>query len=110
MESHGRVRPLSVQIGGLHLVLSSGDLKVLVDTIDRLVEQMLESRATGVLDDVEALQKLRQTFTNSSGSLADPPLRLDKTEIRLVRALLDDITGYRRGDLTPGLRQLRQLL
>jgi hypothetical protein len=31
MESHGRVRPVAVQIGEVHLFLSSGDVEMLAD-------------------------------------------------------------------------------
>jgi hypothetical protein len=114
-----RVRPLAVQVGDVHLFLSSGDVELLLDGIDRLMAGMVKSHATsagrpGVAEALQAhiadLEGLRQVFSRPSVSLADPPLKLDRGEARLVRSVLADIDGYQRGDLTPGLRELRQLV
>jgi hypothetical protein len=108
-----------VQVGDVHLVLSSADVTALASGFDRLVEGMVRSHSEvaarpGMADALQAhlsdLQELRQAFVRSSGSLADPPLELDRGKARLVRSVLADITGYQRGDLTPGLRQLRELI
>ena|SRR5438067_7747909 len=114
-----RARPLAVQIGDVHLFLSSADVHMLADAINRLIDGMLKSH-TGIAAPPESagslhayvaeLQELRQACVRTSGSWADPPLKLDRGERRLLRMVLADITGYQRGDLTPGLRQLRQLI
>jgi hypothetical protein len=114
-----RVRWLAVQIGDVHLFLSSTDVRMLADAINRLIDGMLRSR-TGIAASPESagslhayvaeLQELRQVFLRTSGSLAGPPLKLDRGESRLLRMVLADITGYQRDDLTQSLRQVRQLL
>jgi hypothetical protein len=114
-----RVRWLAVQVGAEHLFLSSADVAALVEAIDRLTEGMLKSHtgitappdiAGALQDSIRALHELRQAIVRTSGSLADPPLKLERSQKGLLRTVLADITGYQRGDLTPGLRQLRQLL
>ncbi len=89
------VRPLAVQIGDVHLFLSSADVSMLADAINRLIEGMLKSR-TGIAAHpesagslqayVEELQELRRAVVRTSGSLADLPLRPDLGERRLRAA------------------------
>lgn len=113
-----RARPRAVQIGDVHLFLDAGDVNCLVGGIDRLIEGMLRSNgsteqpgmAEAVQSHIADLEQLRRGFAQPSGTLADPPLQLDPRRARLVRSVLADITGYQRGDLTPGLRDLRQLI
>ena len=45
----------------------------------------------------------------ASGSPLDP-FKLGVAERGLLRGVLSDITGYQRGDLTPALRELRQVV
>ena len=87
-----------------------GRRALLADAINRLIDGMLKSH-TGIAAPPESagslhayvaeLQELRQACVRTSGSWADPPLKLDRGERRLLRMVLADITGYQRGDLTP---------
>jgi hypothetical protein len=42
--------------------------------------------------------------------MGDGMREVTRDRARLLREVLADITGYQRGDLTPGLRDLRRLL
>jgi hypothetical protein len=67
-----------VQIGDVHLFLSSADVSMLADAINRLIEGMLKSH-TGIHAPPESagslqayvaeLQELQQAFVPTSGSL-----------------------------------------
>ena len=56
------------------------------------------------------LGTLRDELVAASSSLFAPPLRIEGDEARLLRNVLLDLTGYQRVELTPGLRELQQLL
>jgi hypothetical protein len=84
-----RSGPLVVRVGEDELILLAED----VDTI--------------VAGAVEALAVLLE----SSGTrLNDPPVELDRDRARLMRQILADIEGYQRRELSPVLRDLRQLV
>jgi hypothetical protein len=99
------------------MFLPSADVSLLIEAIDRMMEGMRSSHSgTGKPVRTEALQahlaelnELRAALLRPSGPLADP-LKLDQAQERLLRAVLADITGYQRADLTPSLKELRQLL
>jgi hypothetical protein len=111
-------RPLALQVGDGEIVLVASDVSVLLDAIERLGDGMRESflhhRQPGVLDalhaQAEQLESLQDALTTPNRSLAHPPLEVTRDRARLLREVLADITGYQRGDLTPGLRDLRRLL
>jgi hypothetical protein len=111
-------RPLVLQVGDGEIVLVASDVSVLLDAIERLADGMRESflhhQQPGVLEALRAqaaqLESLRDALATPNRSLLDPPLEVTHDRARLLREVLADITGYQRGDLTPGLRDLRRLL
>jgi hypothetical protein len=111
-------RPLALQAGDAEIVLVASDVNVLLGAIERLGGGMRESflhhRQPGVLEALHAraseLESLERALATQARSLADPPLEVTRDRARLLREVLADITGYQRGDLTPGLRDLRRLI
>ena len=111
-------RPLALQVGDGELLLVASDVNVLLDAIERLAEGMREAslhrRQPGVLEALQTrsdeLESLQEALATPARSLADPPLEITRVRARLLREVLADITGYQRGELTPGLRDLRRVL
>ena len=111
-------RPLALQVGDGELILVASDVNVLLDAIERLAEGMRESclyhQQPGVLEALltrsAELESLQDALATPARSLADPPLEITRVRARLLREVLADITGYQRGELTPGLRDLRRVL
>ena len=111
-------RPLALQVGDGELLLVASDVNVLLDAIERLAEGMRESclyhQQPGVLEALltrsAELESLQDALATPARSLADPPLEITRVRARLLREVLADITGYQRGELTPGLRDLRRVL
>ena len=72
-----------------------------------------EEDRPGFADTLEAhvadLEGLRRKLLVESGSLLRP-WNPQVSERSLLRSVLSDITGYQRGDLTAGLRELREIL
>ena len=111
-------RPLALQVGDGELLLVASDVNVLLDAIERLAEGMREAflhhQQPGVLEALltrsAELESLQDALATPARSLADPPLEITRVRARLLREVLADITGYQRGELTPGLRDLRRVL
>ena len=112
-------RPLALQVADGELMLVASDVNVLLDAIERLAEGMRESflhhhHQPGVLEALQTrsaeLESLLYALATPARSLADPPLEITSVRARLLREVLADITGYQRGELTPGLRELRRVL
>ena len=111
-------RPLALQVADGELMLVASDVNVLLDAIERLAEGMRESflqhHQPGVAEALETrsaeLASLQEALATPARSLADPPLEITRVRARLLREVLADITGYQRGELTPGLRDLRRVL
>jgi hypothetical protein len=111
-------RPLALLVGDGEFLLVASDVNVLLDAIERLAEGMREAflhhQQPGVLDALKTrsaeLESLQVALATPARSLADPPLEITRMHARLLREVLADITGYQRGELTPGLRDLRRVL
>jgi hypothetical protein len=113
------VRPLALDVGDEEVILVASDVDALLDAITRIAEGMRESflqhrHQAGVLEVLRAraaeLEALWDALAAPTRSLVDPPLEVTRDRARLLREVLADITGYQRGELTPGLRELRRLL
>lgn len=98
-----RERPLSLRLDGGSIALSAGDVNLVLQGIDALVDGPHASH-------LGELGTLREELVNASSSLLAPPLRIAADEARLLRNVLLDLTGYQRVELTSGLRELQQLL
>ena len=116
MNANLRLRPLLVEIGSDTVSLLSNDLSVLVLAIDAMIDGLRKAdvdQRPGLAEAREArigdLETLRGRLMSPPGSALDP-LTLDAAQTSLLRSVLADITGYQRRDLTPGLRELRQIL
>jgi hypothetical protein len=113
-----RSRPLPVQVGNVHIVLTAADVNRLTDAISQLAAEMRKSHLqSDQAPTVEALRghladldELRGVLASASGSLAGPPFEITREQARLLRTVLADVTGYQRGELTAALRELRQIL
>jgi hypothetical protein len=107
-----------VRVGEDELILLADDVDTIIAGADKLAAATRESSkrarssharqvAEQVIDDLEALAVLLE----SSGTrLNDPPVELDRDRARLMRQILADIEGYQRRELSPVLRDLRQLV
>jgi hypothetical protein len=111
-------RMLVVKRGELHVSLSPNDVELLVQAIDVMVEGVRrayarEEERPGFAETLEAhvvdLDGLRRKLIASSGTHLRP-WSPGPAEAGLLRGVLSDITGYQRGDLTAGLRELRVIL
>jgi hypothetical protein len=113
-----RSGPLVVRVGEDELILLADDVDTIVAGADKLAAATRQSSkrasssharqvAEQVIDDLEALAVLLE----SSGTrLNDPPVELNRDRARLMRQILADIEGYQRRELSPVLRDLRQLV
>ena len=118
LETDDRLRTLFVKRGELHVSLSSRDIEVLVNAIDLMADGVRKAYASeearpGFAETLEAhvgdLEGLRRKLVSHSGRQL-PAWNPGVSERGLLRGVLADITGYQRGDLTPGLRELRDIL
>jgi hypothetical protein len=98
-----RERPLSLRLATGSIALSAGDVNLVLQGIDALVDGPHPSH-------LGELATLREELLSASPSLLGPPLRIGTDEARLLRNVLLDLTGYQRVELTSGLRELQQLL
>jgi len=117
VETTDRLRTLLIKRGELHVSLQSHDIDALLQAIDVMVDGVRNAHARaedrpGFSETLEAhvfdLEGLRRKLIASSGTRF--PWSPAVTEASLLRSVLTDITGYQRSDLTPGLRELRDIL
>jgi hypothetical protein len=117
VETTDRLRTLLIQRGGLRVSLQSDDIDALLQAIDVMVDGVRKAYAReqdrpGFAETLEAhvfdLEGLRRKLLASSGTRF--PWSPGVTDASLLRSVLADITGYQRGDLTPTLRELRDIL
>jgi hypothetical protein len=117
MEATLRPRSLFVVQGELHASLSPEEVMLLGQGIDTMVAGVrtayINEDRPGFADTLERhvieLEALRERLVSPDRSPLEP-FKPDKREAGLLRGVLSDITGYQRGDLSSGLRELRQIL
>ena len=109
---------LVVKRGELRTSLSPHDRQLLARAIDVMIEGVRkayvgEEDRPGFAKALQAhvldLEGLREKLIATTGSIFRPWTPAS-SEASLLRSVLSDITGYQRGDLTPGLRELREML
>jgi hypothetical protein len=120
-EHAGRRRgPLTLRIGASELTLSSSDVNALLEAIQawrraerkRLAQlardepQMLESATRRI----GRLEQLEELLIHAPSRLSDPPVELNADQARLVLETLGELSGYQRGEITGGLRELKLAL
>ena len=75
------------------------------------VEQGRASAASVTYEQVASLDAFIDSLATAALTLADPPLEIAAPgNWAIVRQLLAEIRGYQRGELTPGLQELRNEL
>jgi hypothetical protein len=117
MEATVRPRSLFVVQGELHCSVSPEEVMLLGQGIDAMIDGVrtayINEDRPGFADTLERhvneLQALRDRLMSPDRSPLEP-FKPDKRDAGLLRGVLSDITGYQRGDLSPGLRDLRQIL
>ena len=110
--------PLVVRVGDAELILLADDVAAIVVGADKLAaatressQRAASSHAREVAEQViDALAALTALLESSGTRLTDPPVELDRDRARLMRQILADIEGYQRRELSPVLRDLRQLV
>lgn len=110
--------PLVVRVGDDELILLADDVTAIVAGAGKLAEATRESskRASSIHARevaervIEGLEELTVLLESSGTRLNDPPVDLDRDRVRLMRQVLADIEGYQRLELSPALRDLRQLV
>jgi hypothetical protein len=112
--------PLALQIRATELTLLADDVNTLIeaarlwsDSLTQQREQARHERAEGyeVFEPLlETLASLRETLATAPSGLLDPPLLVDEAQLHLLRQLLDEMVGYQRRELTPGLAELKVAL
>jgi hypothetical protein len=114
-----RTRPLALAIGGEELILLGDDVNALVESIGKLIEATYESlrrsgadesRVAAYEEAAAEFEGLADLLTTTGSRLGDPPVEVDRVQIRMLRQAVADLDGYQRRELTPGLVDLRKRL
>ena len=117
---HRRSGPLTIEIGGSELTLTSSEVNVLLEGM-REWRQMLSRQLEQIRRDkpqaleattrrIGRIEQLEELLATKSSRLGDPALVLDADQTDLVQETLGEISGYQRGELTGGLKDLRMAL
>jgi hypothetical protein len=113
-----RQRPLALSVAGREIVLLANDANLLIAAGERLLASITEQMQRGgagasgaTPEAVAALDAFIGSLAEAAQTIADPPLRIEEAaDIVLLRRLLTELKGYQRGEITPGLRELRLAL
>ena len=112
-----RDRPLTLALDGRYVVVLADDVNLLIDAAEQLLagmaEQVTQGRASAAsvtYEQVASLDSFIDSLATAALTLADPPLEIPAPDRTIVRRLLAEIRGYQRGELTPGLQELRNEL
>jgi hypothetical protein len=113
----GPGRSLPLEVDGMYTLLPASDAAGLIESIDTMIDGVQRASAAetraGFTEALQAqvreLEALQAKLAGFSGS-ALQPLELEQSEARLLRRVIADLTGYQRGELTSGLRELREIL
>jgi len=115
-----RSGPLTILVGQTELTLVSSEVNVLIDGM-REWRQMLARQLEQVRRDkpqaleattrrIGRIEQLEELLAGTSSRLGDAPLTFDADQSDLVQETLGEISGYQRGELTGGLKDLRMAL
>jgi hypothetical protein len=117
---HRRSGPLTILVGQVELTLVSSEVNTLIDGM-REWRQMLSRQLDQLRRDkpqaleattrrIGRIEQLEELLAGKSSRLGDPPLMFDADQTDLVQETLGEISGYQRGELTGGLKDLRMAL
>jgi hypothetical protein len=121
-EHSSRLRsdPLTIGVGQSEFTLTSSEVNALISGMEawrHSLKRQLEQIARDKPQAIEAatrrigrLERLEDVLVGTSSRLSDPPLELDADQATLVEETLGELTGYQRGELTGGLRELKLAL
>ena len=121
-EQASRVRndPLTIGVGQSELTLTSSEVNALISGMEAWRRSLARQLAQISRDQPQALEaatrrmgrleRLEEVLMSTPSRLSDPPLELDEDQAKLVEEALGELTGYQRGELSGGLRELKLAL
>ena len=99
------------------MTLTASDINALVSgmevwrhSLTKQVEQLGPDKPEAhgaAMRRIGRLEELEELLIRQPSGLTDPPLELDADHASLVQEALGELTGYQRGELTGGLRELK---
>jgi hypothetical protein len=121
-EQSSRLRsdPLTIGVGQSEFTLTSSEVNALISGMEAWRHSLARQLNQISRDQPQALEaatrrmgrleRLEEVLVSTSSRLSDPPLELDDDQAKLVEETLGELTGYQRGELTGGLRELKLAL
>ena len=115
-----RSGPLTILVGQTELTLVSSEVNILIDgmkewrqALSRQLDQVRRDKPQALeatTRRIGRIEQLEELLAGKSSRLGDPPLVFDADQTDLVQETLGEISGYQRGELTGGLKDLRMAL
>jgi hypothetical protein len=112
--------PLTLRAGELEVTLTASEVQALIEAMEarrRMLTRQLGQRARetphtleGATRRIGRLEQLEELLLRVSPSVSDPPLELDADQATLVLETLGGLSGYQRGEITGGLKDLGRAL
>jgi hypothetical protein len=113
-----RSGPLTLRIGGGEITLTGSDANALIDAMEAWRQSLKQRLAEHEHDrperlevtarSIDTLARLEDLVATAPSRLSDPPLELDQDQSNHVLQTLNELSGYQRGELSPGLTELRR--
>ena len=115
-----RSDPLTIGVGQSELTLTSSEVNALISGMETWRHSLARQLGQISRDQPQALEaaarrmgrleRLEEVLMSTPSRLSDPPLELDEDQAKLVEEALGELTGYQRGELSGGLRELKLVL
>jgi hypothetical protein len=109
-----------VRVGETDVTLTSLDANALIDGIEawrRSLKKQLDQHLRDKPETLQAgtrrigrLEQLESVLVSAPSGLSDPSVELDDEQAKLLLDALGELTGYQRGELSNGLRELKLVL
>jgi hypothetical protein len=110
--------PLTLRLDDGEVTLTGSDANALIDAIEAWRQSLKQRLAEHEHDrperlevtarSIDTLARLEDLLATTPSRLSDPPLELDQEQANHVLQTLNELSGYQRGELSPGLTELRR--
>jgi hypothetical protein len=110
--------PLTLHFDDGEVTLTGSDANALIDAIEAWRQSLKQRLAEHEHDrperlevtarSIDTLARLEDLLATTPSRLSDPPLELDQEQANHVLQTLNELSGYQRGELSPGLTELRR--